>query len=127
MSDVADIDGEVLPPAERWDTNDVIRQLQERIKWILGGITLDKINEARIDKQALALGILIDKMRLLEEKPTHILSVEDRRKLPELLDAMMKEAERRQISVSNEPVLSVQPKFEQASGAPVNRFVNLDK
>jgi len=55
------------------------------------------------------LGIVIDKKRLLEDKPTAIWSQEDRRKPPEFLGALAKEAQRRNLDVTDVPYEVIEP------------------
>jgi hypothetical protein len=61
---------------------------------------IDSVDEAAIKKmqpyqRVVASAIAVDKRELLDGRPTERLSVEDRRQLPELMQAMLIEAERR--------------------------------
>ena len=53
---------------------------------------------------ALTFGILHDKRQLLMGQPTQILSVQERKELNELLPEIVKEAERRGITIDSSPV-----------------------
>jgi hypothetical protein len=106
------IEAEILPPAT-FRLEDHIERLKDKIDQVLEGITQEKIDASKARDLAITYGVLIDKMQLLEGKPTQILSVEERRDLRELLPALLAEAERRQITVRTDT-------------APVNGTVHVD-
>ncbi len=61
-----------------------------------------RIEKATVQQLSVAFGVLIDKARLLRGEPTAIYRHEDVRKLDELGVALMKEMERRGITVEGE-------------------------
>ena len=110
MSDVAE--AEILPPSPfRLDQH--LQRLDQLIERVLGAITDEKLDKAHARDLAIVYGVLIDKKQLLEGKPTQILSIEERRDLSELLPLLLKEAERRQITMRTDT-------------APVNGTVHVD-
>jgi hypothetical protein len=106
MSDV-----EILAPGT-FELLRHLRTLDSTIERVLGGLSDEKIAKAGLRDTAIAYGVLIDKKQLLEGKPTQILSIEERRELKDFLPALLREMERRQITVRADPVVEatvVQP------------------
>lgn len=66
---------------------------------------LDDVALAQSSGRDLAViaGVLTDKIQLLEGKPTQILSVEDRRKLNEIIPLFIREARRRGVTIDLRP------------------------
>lgn len=89
---------EILPPVD-FRLSEHIATLKRKIAQVLEGITDEKIAKAHARDLAIVYGVLIDKMQLLEGKPTQILSVEERRDLKDLLPLLMAEAARREITL----------------------------
>ena len=84
------------------------RSLEYMDDYAMAGATLKDL--------AISAGVMIDKSRLLKDKPTQIFSLEDRRKITEILPIMLQEAERRGMIVDVDPATGeVQVEKEQAS------------
>lgn len=83
----------------RLGRRELVDTIQDKIA--LGLHYMDDFSMSAMDGKDLAimLGILIEKQQLLEGKPTAILSFEERRKMPELMSAWMREATRRGITL----------------------------
>lgn len=94
-------EAEILPPID-FRLSEHIGLLKKKIAQVLDGITQDKIDKAHARDLAITYGVLIDKMQLLEGKPTQILSIEERRDLKDLLPLLMAEAARRQITIQTD-------------------------
>jgi hypothetical protein len=69
--------------------------LGTKVAMLVGSITPDQIEKASLAQRMTAAGIMFDKMRLLQNRPTAITSFEDRRSLAELTRALLAEAGRR--------------------------------
>ncbi len=103
---------EVLPPGS-FKLDRHLQSLDHTIERVLGGLTQKKVDKAGIRDLAVAYGILIDKKQLLEGKPTQILSIEERREMPQLLRLLLAEAERREMT------LTVDTRSDEAVGTDV--------
>jgi DNA-binding CsgD family transcriptional regulator len=62
---------------------------------VMASISDADIEAAPLRDKAVTAGILMDKMLLLEGRPTEIVTVEERHHIADLLPALLKEAERR--------------------------------
>lgn len=76
---------------------------------ILASISDEDLRNANLSQKGILLGILFDKARLLRGEATSIVSIEDRRSLPDLMAALAKEARRRGITIDGELVREDQP------------------
>ena len=103
---------EILPPSN-WSLDKHIGELDRMIQRVLGALTDEKLDKAHARDLAVVYGIFVDKKQLLEGKPTQILSIEERRALPELMELMLREAKRRQITARTDT-------------APLNGTVHVD-
>ena len=81
----------------------LIELVESKALQILLGIDEEKIKKCSVQQAAVAFGILTDKARLLRGEPTAIYRHEDVRKLDDLGRALMKEMNRRGITIENEP------------------------
>ena len=72
------------------------------LKLLLAVEDPDRIKKATVQQLMVAFGVLVDKTRLMKGEPTAIYRHEDVRKLDELGVALMKEMERRGITVDGE-------------------------
>lgn len=116
-------EAEILPPID-FRLTEHIGKLKTKIAEVLEGITQDKIDKSHARDLAIVYGVLIDKMQLLEGKPTQILSIEERRDLGELLPLLLKEAERRQITVKTDtaPIMQVDVRQKARDGRKTKRL-----
>lgn len=81
---------------------------------ILDSIDAEDLKKANLYQKVLSSAILIDKRQILNREPTEVISIEDRRMLPELASALMEEIKRRENTVDVTPVSS-QPVSEPHS------------
>jgi hypothetical protein len=101
-----------LPPTEKPDepTVDETRVLFGHFaQKILRSIRVEDINDAKLKDKVLAAAIATDKWQLLSNRPTQIVSTEERRKLDVLVKVVLEEASRRGLEIdvtpTGEPVL----------------------
>lgn len=90
----------VLPKDPK--SSDLAAKLGWLSEKIADSITDSDLLGASLKDRAYAIDRFIEKRALLRGEPTQILSLEDRRQLPDLLRAVMKEAERRGVSFNAE-------------------------
>lgn len=76
----------------------------EKAAKILQAMTKESIASATLAQKANAFGTLIQNARLLRGEATQIITHDDRRKLKDLIPAIMKEASRRGITIEGEYV-----------------------
>jgi predicted transcriptional regulator len=101
------LEGRYLPLKKQIEdvrTADLLNLVSTRAREILDSIDEGDIAKATLKDKAIAAGIFIDKRQLLSGEPTQILSVEDRRKLDELLPMIVREAKRRGMTIDVDPV-----------------------
>ena len=67
-------------------------------------ITPEKLEEAKARDLAVVAGVAIDKWQLLRGQPTTRMEITDRRKMDEVAAILLKEAARRGITVTTDPV-----------------------
>lgn len=79
------------------------QECESKAAMILNHINEKKVKGATIQQCARAFSDLIQNSRLLKGEATQIISHEDRRKLKELIPAMIKEAKRRGITIDVTP------------------------
>lgn len=90
-------------------TDNVLTQEEEAKLWgnlsrqFLRGITKKEIDAMRVKDRIASASMAFDKRQILLNKPTAIHHIEDRRKLPELLEAMQAELERRARTIDVTP------------------------
>lgn len=77
----------------------IVEMIEGKIPTLMDAITEEKVKEATLRDVVLGLGVLIDKRQLLRGEPTQIMSYEDRQSLNELLPGLLREAERRGMTI----------------------------
>lgn len=93
-------------------TSKMIQQLNEKIGMALEYMDDFSFSNASLRDLTIGLGILIEKKQLLSGEPTQILSVEERKNINELLPYLIKETNRRGITIEHvpgEPVRTILP------------------
>lgn len=89
---------EYLPELEtlrKYTTDEFLALIDNRIGRALEHLTDEKLEKAEVRDLAVAIGILVEKRQLLRGEPTSIISVEDRRRLTDLIPLLVAEAARR--------------------------------
>jgi hypothetical protein len=76
--------------------------LKGKVHMIAASLTPEAVMSANLVQKTTALGILFDKIQLLEGKPTAITAINDRRSVDQLLHALLEEAKRRKIDIPGE-------------------------
>lgn len=84
-------------------TDDFIAKLSNLRMRLLESISDEDIKKATLAQRMVAFGIATEKELLIGGKPTHIVSVEDRRKSNELALALLREAQNRGIELMRQP------------------------
>lgn len=97
--------GKVLQVARDLKTADIIRKLNERIDLALEYMDEKVVAEASFRDLAMGTSALLEKRQLLRGEPTQILSDHERRRLQDLLPALVTEAKRRGITIEGEATL----------------------
>lgn len=80
-------------------THDMIQKIDERIGHALNYVDDYVMADAGFRDLSMGIGILIEKRQLLKGEPTQIISIEERKRLDELLPMLVKEALRRGITI----------------------------
>lgn len=82
------------------DDKSLLEHIDDILARVTHSFTDEQILKVAPKDRAIMMGILIDKRQLLRGQPTSIMTVEDRRGMAELAQAMMAELERRTINVT---------------------------
>ncbi len=90
-------------------TADVLALIDDRIAKTLHHLNDEKIAGANAYQQALILGILIDKARLLRGEATVIVSHEKRKEMDELFVLLVQEGKRRGLTIDGDYEAVVDP------------------
>lgn len=101
------LDRELLPvklAVQKVKTSQLLDLTADRAYRILDGITQEDIDKAGLRDKAVAAAIMIEKKQLLSGEPTHLIGVQDRRELGDLMKAMLLEAKRRGLAIDTSPV-----------------------
>lgn len=85
-------------------TEELVDVLNHNAWRILSSITEDVILDASLRDRAVSAAVMIDKARLLENKPTQVLSIEDNRNLNDLIDVTIRALKKRGIEQVSDPV-----------------------
>lgn len=83
-------------------TDSLIKQIESKLPMLLDGITKKKVDDAPIREIAVAFGVLAEKRQLLKGEPTQILTYEERSNLNKVAPAIIKEMERRGMTIDVE-------------------------
>ena len=92
----------VLEEAKKLDTSQLIEAFNKKIAMGLEYVDPVAFSGASLRDITVSLGIMIDKMRLLQGEPTQILSIDDRRSLHDVLPDLMVELKRRGMDIEGE-------------------------
>jgi len=108
----------VLRELQKVKTDNLVREFENLSVRALQAITDGKLDKMNAYQLALIGAIAADKRELLDGRPTERISHEDRQKLPEIIEVLMSEANRRGL------VKTVNPEtghagLTQAEGVPV--------
>lgn len=101
------LDRELLPlklAVKETKTSQLLELTADRARRILDSISQEDIDKAGLRDKAVAAAIFIEKRQLLSGEPTHLIGVQDRRELGDLMKAMLLEAQRRGIAIDVSPV-----------------------
>lgn len=82
---------------------ELIAALKHKTAMFLDSITPEVIEKSTLRERVLGAAIFIDKTRLLEGEPTQILSIQERRSLPDIISELDREAKRRGMTITQEP------------------------
>jgi hypothetical protein len=93
-------------------TQDMIHKIDERIGHALTYVDDYVMSEANFRDLSMGIGILIEKRQLLKGEPTQIISIEERKRLDELLPMLVKEAARRGITIDGKVERIVEPESD---------------
>jgi len=88
---------------KRVKTETLVREFESLSLRSIRSITDEDLREVNAYQRTLIGAIAADKRELLDGRPTERISLEDRRKLPELLQALMTEARRRGLGSATDP------------------------
>lgn len=83
-------------------TKELVHKLDERINHAIGYMDDYIMGEASFRDLAMGTAQLIEKRQLLKGEPTQIISVDERRTLNELVPLLVREAQRRGITIEGE-------------------------
>lgn len=104
------LNSKYLPVAQKikeYSVPNMIRGMDNLAVEIINSIDKETIEKATLNQRVVSAAILTDKSQLLKGQPTEILSVEDRRALPDLVQALTEEAARREMEVNITPDITV--------------------
>lgn len=93
----------VLAQAERLTTQELIKQLEQKMTLTLTYMDEFAVSQASFKDMSIALGLMIDRHQLVSGKPTMILDHTTRLQLHESLPMLIAEATRRGITIDNPP------------------------
>lgn len=82
---------------------ELLGKIEDRLSVLLDAMTPEKIAAAPLRDQAVTFGILSEKRQLLRGEPTQIIDDGERRQLNELIPLVLKEAQRRGMTVDLGP------------------------
>lgn len=91
-----------IDPTKRVEIGELSRAVDEKLAHALNAFDEEVITQLvrdKPDKGVVTIGILTDKKLLLENRPTQIISVQDRTTLADLYQMLMKEAARRNLEI----------------------------
>ncbi len=103
-------------------TSSIIAKLEHVTDLVLESLDWNDIKGAPVKDRAILMGIAIEKRQLLRGEPTQILTFEERKKLDELLPAVLREAKRRGMTLDLTP-----DSVEVADGTPQPRLMPPDE
>lgn len=83
-------------------TKHFVSAIEHRLAEALDALTPEKMHEASARDLAVVVSILVEKRQLLRGEPTQILSIEERQHMAEILPLLLKEAERRGMTVEGD-------------------------
>ncbi len=83
-------------------TGSIVAKIEDKIDRALDWLDDEVLAASSAKDLAIVLGIMIEKRNLLRGEPTHIFSSTERQSLDELMPQLMKEAERRGLTIEME-------------------------
>ena len=89
----------VAQEVKRLTSDRIVEMIEDKIPVLMDVITPEKVKEATLRDAVLGLGVFIDKRQLLRGEPTQIMTYEDRQSMNELLPILLKEAQRREMTI----------------------------
>jgi hypothetical protein len=95
----------VLEEGRRMTVDEMTKSLESKIRLTLGYLDEFNLSQASGKDLAYILGILVDRMQLLSNRPTQIVDVTTRQQLPVLMVDLVAEMQRRGIQVPALPLV----------------------
>lgn len=89
---------------EHVKTEELVLLFENTARDALNAITVEKLEKQDPYRNVLTAAISVDKRDKLLEKPTQRITIEDRRKIPELMEALIKDSQRRGITIDIDPI-----------------------
>ena len=83
---------------------ELLEQLKSKQSMAVDHMDAFSFANASLKELGIYFGIVTDKRLLLEGKATQIMTVEDRRSMQEMLPILLKEAQRRGLTIDMEPI-----------------------
>ena len=87
-----------------YSPKEALEQIDSKIAMALDCMDDFTFANASLKELGIYFGIMVDKGQLLRGQPTQILSVEERKNITQLIPALLKEAQRRGITIDAEPI-----------------------
>lgn len=108
----------VVAEIRKVTTKDLLGLIDERLRMALEYMTDGKMAEAGVKDLAILFGILTEKRALLRGEPTQIIGTKERQNLTDLLPELLKEAQRRGMTVDLNPA-----EFSEVGTAETGRVI----
>ena len=89
----------VLGEMQEYSTQNLLSMLNDRIGRAMGYLDDYAMADASAKDLSIVIGILLEKHQLLSNRPTHIISVEERMSLNALVPELVREAQRRGMTI----------------------------
>ncbi len=102
-------------------TKDILAAIEEKLALGLDALTKEKMDEASARDLAVVISILVEKRQLLRGEPTQILSMEERKHMSDILPMLLKEAERRGMTIEGD-YEAVEAGAQPVLAQPVGEF-----
>ena len=82
--------------------SETVQELESKKALIISGITQEKVDKASLPQLGVALGIIFDKLQILQNLPTQIISRDDRPQLDKLVRDLLEVSKARGIVLEGE-------------------------
>ncbi len=102
-------------------TKHILAAIEEKLALGLDALTKEKMDEASARDLAVVISILVEKRQLLRGEPTQILSMEERKHMSDILPMLLKEAERRGMTIEGD-YEAVEAGAQPVLAQPVGEF-----